>query len=251
VISCEVELGFASRCSRPATGRVNGALACRECAECWVKKNGRSPAKIVPLVPPAKWLKKDIKCLCGYLDTFYLLNRPLDHRGLDEYLPKVRAVLDDWSKRKDIVLGGIRAARATCSRRYRECCETIGNQLVRFTEYGQPDELIERFTKFAREDDAAEKRLEKMLHRVLAEGLPPEVEAYDPTPGGEMFVAKAVRSGGLPPRSMLVDAAGHSKDEDCTVGPNGCCTTCGVSHTALCNCGGRGFHRPNCPEASR
>ena len=79
------------------------------------------------------------------------------------------------------MLAGIRAGRVRCQERYRRDCETIGNQLVRFTTYGQPDELVERFTKLAREEDAADKWLEKVLHRVLDEGLPPEVAAYDPT----------------------------------------------------------------------
>lgn len=41
----------------------------------------------------------------------------------------------------------------------------------------------------------------------------------------------------------------HSKDEDCTLGPNGCCTVCGVDHSGdpCPQCGGRGFHRDNCP----
>jgi hypothetical protein len=42
----------------------------------------------------------------------------------------------------------------------------------------------------------------------------------------------------------------HSKDSDCNVGADGCCTECGVSHTDACpRCGGRGFHvdDPNGP----
>jgi hypothetical protein len=40
----------------------------------------------------------------------------------------------------------------------------------------------------------------------------------------------------------------HTKDADCTVGANGCCVECGVSHTATCDCGGRGFHADGCPK---
>lgn len=128
-----------------------------------------------------KWTKKDIAALCGFLNSFWLVHRPLDYRGRDEAAAKMRALLAEPRNRAEVVLGGIRGARATCSERYRQYCETIGNQLVRFTAYGQPDELVDRFTKMAREEDAAEKKLEKMLHRVLAEGLPPEVVAHDPT----------------------------------------------------------------------
>ena len=41
----------------------------------------------------------------------------------------------------------------------------------------------------------------------------------------------------------------HERDEDCTVGPDGCCVECGVSHTGGCaECAGAGFHRKGCSE---
>ncbi len=41
----------------------------------------------------------------------------------------------------------------------------------------------------------------------------------------------------------------HSCDAHCTVGADGCCIGCGVSHTHACaKCGGRGFHTATCPE---
>lgn len=43
----------------------------------------------------------------------------------------------------------------------------------------------------------------------------------------------------------------HAQDEDCNVGTDGCCTVCGVSHTAACTtCGGHGYRRPNCLEVA-
>jgi hypothetical protein len=132
--------------------------------------------------PAKKWLKKDIKQLRGFLHDFYVEHRPLDVREWKEAMPKIRLAIE--SNRKEIVLAGIRRGRATLSARYRLSCETIGNQLVRFTEYGAPDELVARFIKIAREEDADERVLEALLYRVLAEGLPPEVESYDPVPEG-------------------------------------------------------------------
>lgn len=125
-----------------------------------------------------KWTKDDRKILRDFIHSFYVCNRPLDYRDNDKVLPKLRETLA--KNRKEVVLAGIRSARARISERYRSSCETIGNQVVRFTEYGQPDEIIERFTKLAREEDAAEKKLEKLLHRVLAEDLPEDVVSYDP-----------------------------------------------------------------------
>ena len=129
---------------------------------------------------PSHWTKKDIRTLCGYLDSFYVCNRPLSVLQWRDAIPKIRAVL--VANRKEIVLAGIRSARATSAERYAQNCETVGNQLARFTEYGHPNELITRFIGFAREEDKAGRRLESLLHRVLAEGLPSEVESYDPLP---------------------------------------------------------------------
>lgn len=130
----------------------------------------------------AKWTKAEIKSMCGHIDTFWLTNRPLSDSMHDLEVARagLAAVLSDPHKRREIVLAGIRQFRAMNAERYKSYCETIGNQLVRFTAYGQPDELIERFTRFAREEDAANRKGEALLHRVLDEGLPPEVTTYNP-----------------------------------------------------------------------
>ena len=51
--------------------------------------------------------------------------------------------------------------------------------------------------------------------------------------------------------NTLVKISDHSTDADCTVGADGCCTQCGVSHTgpgcAVCN--GKGFHNGDCERA--
>ena len=41
----------------------------------------------------------------------------------------------------------------------------------------------------------------------------------------------------------------HEKDSDCTVGEDGQCSVCGVTHTNECpECHGRGFHTTECPD---
>ena len=49
---------------------------------------------------------------------------------------------------------------------------------------------------------------------------------------------------------MIQNTTYHEKDQDCTVDPKTwCCTVCGVYHGDPCwVCGGRGFHKPGCPQ---
>jgi len=50
-------------------------------------------------------------------------------------------------------------------------------------------------------------------------------------------------------RARRKSAAEHLQDSDCTVDPETLlCSVCGVDHGGECiDCGGRGFHKPNCP----
>ena len=44
------------------------------------------------------------------------------------------------------------------------------------------------------------------------------------------------------------EATVHRRDSDCTVGSDGCCVRCGVSHSGTCpSCGARAYHRAGCP----
>lgn len=40
-----------------------------------------------------------------------------------------------------------------------------------------------------------------------------------------------------------------SAGADCTEGPDGCCTTCGVAMTTCNVCGGVGYHHAGCAES--
>ena len=62
------------------------------------------------------------------------------------------------------------------------------------------------------------------------------------------LVDRMLRQGPAPAR-LLEERARHGRDEDCTVGADGCCIVCGVAHGAAClTCGGEGFHRDACAE---
>lgn len=46
-----------------------------------------------------------------------------------------------------------------------------------------------------------------------------------------------------------LDKTEHTKDADCTVGPDGTCTVCGTAHGPDCpDCGAKAFHFPSCPH---
>ena len=130
-----------------------------------------------------KWTKKDIKVLCSQLDTFWLQHRPLGglmgapRADLEAAAQAVRETL--VAKRVDVVLAGIRGFERMHAERYRQNCETIGNEITRFGK-SLDDELVQRFVRLAREEDASGKAATVLRERIQREGLPPEVEAYDP-----------------------------------------------------------------------
>jgi hypothetical protein len=127
-----------------------------------------------------KWFKKDIRALCGHLDSFWLQVRPHDVGQWEEAKQKLRQALTYPQNRTEIVLAGVRSFEQMHAERYRQNCETVGNELARF-EKTLEDEIVQRFIKLAREEDASGKTATRLRERVLKEGLPPEVLAYDPT----------------------------------------------------------------------
>jgi hypothetical protein len=48
---------------------------------------------------------------------------------------------------------------------------------------------------------------------------------------------------------MKTTTTTHTKDSDCTIGEDLCCTVCGVSHGAPCyECEQTGFHADDCSQ---
>lgn len=127
-----------------------------------------------------RWTKADIARMCGQLDTFALLNKPIAgpasvFRAAEEAL---RAALA--KQRGELVIAGLRSAREASGRYYREECEVIGNALVRRVHGDATDELVRRKIEEARAEDEAHRKLDALVLRVHREGIPPEVVAYDP-----------------------------------------------------------------------
>lgn len=127
-----------------------------------------------------KWTKKDIRVMQGHLETAWLLSRPLSqYAGLtSEAEVAFRRVLE--KHRSDLVLSGVRCSIFRASERYAVDCECVGNEIVLRPHGDASSEIVERFAKSAREELAGREKAEVMLQRLLKDGLPPEVENYDP-----------------------------------------------------------------------
>jgi hypothetical protein len=72
------------------------------------------------------------------------------------------------------------------------------------------------------------------------------------TPEGAAWLDRMTHGPACEPWDPCGPSPIHTKDSDCTVGPDGCCAACGVAHgflPSLC-CGGRGFHRKTCLEVN-
>lgn len=126
-----------------------------------------------------KWTKKTIRALCGHLDTYWLQVRPLSG-DIQPAKDHVRKVLQNDRARLEVVLAGVRQFEQLHARRYAEYCSTVGNEIARFSKPLE-DELVQRFVRLAREEDASNKEATLLRQRLLAEGLPAEVLEYDPT----------------------------------------------------------------------
>jgi hypothetical protein len=127
------------------------------------------------------WTKKDIKVLCQAISTFWLVNRPLGD-SLAEHeraLAEVRAYLAEH--REEVVCAGVAELGGIAAERARQNQETAYHFRSHPEVYGKSTpEMIERFTRFAAENHRDLAWAEKLVARVQAEGLPPEVVAFDP-----------------------------------------------------------------------
>jgi hypothetical protein len=128
-----------------------------------------------------KWTKKDIKTLCSQLDTLWLGRSPARTASSEQANAETLKKMLDGNGRKEVVLSGLRAMREMHADRYNQECQTIGNALVRDIYGAGRDEFVERFIKLAKLTDADRAVYEALVLRVVREGLPDEVIAYDPT----------------------------------------------------------------------
>lgn len=126
-----------------------------------------------------RWTKVDIKTMQSAIDTFHLHNRPPSGPTPGELKEKIRAYLDEH--RKEIIEAGIRELREIVAERAKQNAETAAHFSSNPSIYGTstPD-MVHRFRKEAVGCERSVVKADKLIARVKAETLPPEVESYYP-----------------------------------------------------------------------
>jgi hypothetical protein len=99
-----------------------------------------------------------------------------------EFVARFRAWLSEPGRRAAIACAHLRGLASLAADRAKRSRETAEHARA------NPDvwrdgtaEIVARFERLAGEDERGVAGLEKLVARIEAEGLPPEVEAYDPT----------------------------------------------------------------------
>lgn len=128
-----------------------------------------------------KWTKKDIRTLCNQIMTFYVMNRPLGDSS-SAYANFQSALATHLERfRTEVVLGGLRGWVSMSTSRADQYQRTADNAIANPHVWGKSTcETVDRFEKLAAESRKAIRLTEKLIARVEAEGLPPEVVAFEP-----------------------------------------------------------------------
>ncbi len=132
----------------------------------------------------SSWTKREISELKSGVAVYWLKHRPenCSIEWFAEVRKKVMETLSNERLRREVVLEYVRGRERSAAARYAEACRSIGNAIARPEVWGESkEEIVDRFTKLAREEDAEWKFFEALRTRVLSEGLPHEVNAHDPT----------------------------------------------------------------------
>lgn len=132
----------------------------------------------------AKWTKKDISICKNALSSFWLVNRPLGDslREREVAYAAVRQHVTDH--RVDVVCGGIAQLRQISNERALKNQQSADHFAEHPNVYGSATpEMIARFSKLAADDRKEATKAQMLIAKIQAEGLPPEVVAYDPISG--------------------------------------------------------------------
>ena len=119
------------------------------------------------------WTKKAIKSLQSQLTSFVVCHRM-------HYKPEhIASVIRE--KRLDVVLSGLRSFLAMHEDRAQKNAETADRFEAHPEVYGRATpEMITRFRGLAEDERKAAEGVRALITKVEAEGLPPDVLAFDP-----------------------------------------------------------------------
>lgn len=122
-----------------------------------------------------QWTKTAIRSLCSQVDSFWLGHR----LGLTrEREPAFVAFIH--ANRLAIVLGGLRSFRGLLDSRMTSHRETAEHARTSGVWGSSTDMMVERFTKLAADTGRDLAKLDALIGRVEADGLPAEVVGYMP-----------------------------------------------------------------------
>lgn len=118
----------------------------------------------------ARWTKKDVRTLCGQLDSFVLSHER--HQPPDA----IRAAIE--ANRPEIVIGGLLGFRALLDERQNGHTGNLAT-IEAWKRLGSA-EVVARFERLSIETLADIAKIDALIARVRAEGLPPEASSYVP-----------------------------------------------------------------------
>lgn len=128
-----------------------------------------------------KWTKKDIKSLCQQLQSWWVFNRPYLRQGIT-----VDEVWDTMplDVRMGVVVGGLRGFQSGLRDRAEKERQMIEHYAGVWADSGTPrdptGETRAHCAVMASDADKGVATLQKLIDRVEAEGLPPEVLSWRP-----------------------------------------------------------------------
>lgn len=122
-----------------------------------------------------RWTKTAIRSLCSQVDSFWLGHRlGLRPERVPAFVDFIRA------NRVAIVVGGLRSFRGLLGSRMTSQRETAEHARTSGVWGLSTDEIVERFTKLAAGTGRDLAKVDALIARVEAEGLPDEVVGYLP-----------------------------------------------------------------------
>lgn len=129
------------------------------------------------------------------ISSWYAISRPLSDRGWQEFNAWARTTLA--AHRQEIVLADFRGLRSFYAKRVGEYRAGSEHYAKKAEEWKQDtSEMVERLARLAAESEKDVAYADGLIARIEAEGLPPEVLAFDPLPKPAAGTPESAPEGG-------------------------------------------------------